>query len=88
MTSRVSNLTKSSAFMLNEIVMPSSRVIRLVRGPCAVSDKFCRTPHSLIKLPNIRHPTKDAEEGAISPTIIVTMIGNRMRVLLDTEPGL
>ena len=88
MISRVSTLTKLSACMLKEIVMPRRSVIRLVRETCAVSDRLVRTPHSLIRLPNIKKPTRDTEEGAMNPTMKVTTIGKAIRMLFGTSAGL
>ena len=85
MISRVSVLTKLSACILKEIVMPRNRVIRLARVFCAVSDMVPRTPHSRIRLPNMRKPTRETLVGAMRPTINVTTIGNAIRTLLETD---
>ena len=37
-----------------------------------------------VRLPNIRNPTRDTEAGEIRPTRKVTMMGNRIRVVLVT----
>ena len=73
-------VTKFSACILKEIVIPRSSVIKFARLFCAVSDMVPRTPHSRIRLPNIRKPTRATEVGAIMPTTIVTTIGNAIRI--------
>ena len=55
--SKVSFVTNCSARMLKEMVIPRSRVIRFARIFWAVSDRVPRTPHSRIRLPNMRNPT-------------------------------
>jgi len=84
MMSRVSNRTKASARMLKEMVMPSSSVMRLAREVCAVSERLPSTPHSRSRLPNIRNPTRETDAGEIRPTRKVTIMGNRIRVVLVT----
>ena len=64
--------------------MPSSRVIRLASSFCAVWDRLESTPHSRIRLPNIRKPTRATEEGATRPAMTETTMGNMMRRRLDT----
>ena len=49
-----------------------------------LSDKEFNTPHSRIKFPNIRKPISATERGDIIPVIIVTIIGNKIFVLLET----
>ena len=80
----VSQVTKASACIRKEIVIPSSSVIRFASVVCAVSDIVFNTPHSRIRFPNIKNPTSATEVGATSPTIIVTIIGNAMRMVLLT----
>ena len=84
----VSTRTNASARILNEIVMPSSRVIRFASSFCAVWESAGSTPHSRIRFPNIRNPTSATDAGEISPTMIVTTIGNAILVVLDTFFGL
>ena len=64
--SSVTGVKKSSAFMLNAIVMPSSRVMRFESTLLAVSERLLSTPHSLIRLPNIKKPTSAMDAGAIT----------------------
>ena len=84
----VSAVTKSSAFILNATDMPSSSVTRLARDFCAVSLRLPSTPHSLIRLPNMRKPISSALLGAMVPATTVTNIGNSTRVVPDTALGL
>ena len=77
-------LTKASARILKEIVIPRSRVIRLVSVVWAVSDSVPKTPHSLSRFPNMRKPTREMDAGAMKPTIMVTVMGNAIRTILDT----
>ena len=84
----VSIRTKASALMLKEIVIPNSSVIRFASSFCAVSDMDCSTPHSRIRFPNIRKPTRATDAGEIRPTIIVTIIGKAIFVVLETAFGL
>ena len=51
---------------------------------CAVSERESSTPHSLIKLPNIKNPTKLAAAGAIIDATSVITMGKRIFVSLDT----
>ena len=80
---RVLTFTKFSAIILNEIVIPKKSVIRFVRVFCAVSDNELSTPHSFKRFPNIRNPTRETDEGATSPAIIVMMIGKSILVVLE-----
>ena len=73
--------------MLKEIVIPRSRVIRFARIFWAVSDMVPRTPHSRIRFPNIRNPTRATDAGATSPATNVTMIGKAILVNRLTFPG-
>src|SRR5574344_1723525 len=85
MMSNVSAETNCSACMLNETLMPRSRVIKFVRAVRAVSASESSTPHSRTRLPNMRKPTSDTEAGAMSPVIMVTTTGNAMRTPFDTS---
>ena len=73
--------------MLKEIVSPRSSVIRFASTFWAVSDRVPSTPHSRIRLPNIRNPTRATDWGAASPTRKVVSMGNAIRIPLDTVPG-
>lgn len=84
----VCTVTNCSACILNEMVMPKSSVIRFARWFCAVSDMVPSTPHSRIRLPNIKKPTSATACGAMSPTIIETTIGKAIRIFLLTDCGL
>ena len=64
--------------------MPSSRVIRLASSFWAVWEREVSTPHSRIRLPNMRKPTSATEEGATRPAMTETTMGKRMRRRLDT----
>ena len=64
--------------------IPSSRVMRLARSFWAVSERVFSTPHSRIRLPNIKKPTSATDEGATSPATADTRMGKRMRVRRDT----
>ena len=74
--------------MLEAMVRPSRMVIRFARVVCAVWDRLSSLRHSRSRLPNISIPTRETEAGATSPEIIITQIGNRMRVLRETDCGL
>ena len=87
MIRRVFKVTKASACMLKEMVIPRSSVIRLARAFWAVSDSVPKTPHSRSRFPNIKKPTSATEVGAISPTIKVTTMGKAILTLRDTWPG-
>ena len=84
----VSHLINCSAFMEKEMVRPNSRVIRLARSFWAVLHRVGSTPHSRIRLPNIRKPTSATDAGATSPAITVTRMGNRIRIRRVTPWGL
>ena len=56
--------------------MPRSMVMRLASAFCAVSESESSTPHSLMRLPNIKKPTSESDAGAIMPVIKVIAIGN------------
>ena len=60
-------------------------MIRFASTFCAVSDSEFNTPHSRIRLPNIRKPTSATAFGAKMPVMIVMTMGKRMRVVLT--PG-
>ena len=83
----VCTVTNWSARMEKAMVMPSSSVMRLAKSFWAVSDRRLSTPHSRMRLPNIRKPTRETEAGATRPATKVTMMGNRMRVVLVTALG-
>ena len=55
---------------------------------CAVCEREVSTPHSRRRFPNMRKPTSETDIGATSPAMIVTIIGNRMRVVLVMLFGL
>ena len=76
----VSSLMKASACIWNAIVIPRSRVIIFENVVCAVSERDFKAPHSLKRLPNISIPTRERESGAIKPEIIVTIMGNKIRI--------
>ena len=61
--------------------------MRLENSSCAVRDSVFSTPHSRTRLPNIKKPTSATDAGAMSPTMNVTKMGNRMRVRRVTLPG-
>ena len=84
---KVSGRTNWSAFMEKEMVMPSSRVMRLARSFWAVLDRVDSTPHSRIRLPNMRKPTSATEAGATSPAITVTTMGKKIRIRRVTPWG-
>ena len=46
-----------------------------------------RTPHSLIRFPNIRNPMSERDFGATSPTTTVMTMGKRIFVFWETEWG-
>ena len=82
----VCTFRKFSARICEATVIPRRRVIRFASVPCAVSERLSRTPHSRIRLPNIRKPTSATLLGAIRPATIVMQTGNRIRAVLETLP--
>ena len=84
----VFRFTNWSARMENEIVMPSSSVMRFASVFCAVSERRSRQPHSRRRLPNIRKPTSETDIGAMKPAMMVTRIGKQMRSVRETFLGL
>jgi len=80
----VLSVMKDAACMLAATVMPSIRVIRFASTFCAVSEREPSTPHSRMRLPNIRKPTSATERGAKMPAMTVTMIGKRIFVDCET----
>ena len=68
--------------------MPRTSVMRFASMFCADSLRLFSTPHSRMRLPNMRKPMSSADLGAIAPAIIVTIIGKSMRVSFETEAGL
>ena len=82
--SRVSGRRNCSACIWQAMVMPSRMVIRLASTCWAVSDRESSTPHSRMRLPNIRKPTSATDAGATSPATTVIRMGKRMRVILET----
>ena len=56
-----------------------SRITRMfIRAFPATSDSLSVLPHSLNRLPSIRHPTSGAADGSSKQTTTVTAIGNRI----------
>lgn len=82
--SSVLNWRNSAAFILEATVIPKNRVITFASTFCAVSESELSTPHSRIRLPNMRKPISASASGANSATIIVTMMGKRIFVSLET----
>ena len=83
----VSTLKKYSACIFVAIVIPRKIVTRLASTFCAVSERLSSTPHSRIRLPNIKKPTSATLRGATNPAMTVMMIGKRMRVVFETSLG-
>ncbi len=81
--SSVCGFRNCAACMLNAMEMPRKIVIRFASTFCAVSDSEFNTPHSRIRLPNIRKPTSATAFGAKMPVMIVMTMGKRMRVVLE-----
>ena len=68
--------------------MPSTRVIRLASSFWALAERLPNTPHSRIRLPNMRKPISSALLGAMVPATTVTKMGNKIRVVPETALGL
>ena len=83
MMSSVCGFRNCTACMLNAMEMPRKIVMRFASTFCAVSDSEFNTPHSRIRLPNIRKPTSATAFGAKMPVMIVMTMGKRMRVVLE-----
>jgi hypothetical protein len=81
----VSTDTKTSAFMLADMVIPKSKVIRFAKEFCAVSDRDLKTPHSLIRFPNIKNPTKDTDAGALSRQSVYQLLTNEQQYFLKVH---
>ena len=81
---RVCRFKKYSACILDATVSPSSRVMRFASTFCAVSDRLSSTPHSRMRLPNIKKPTSATLRGTNSPATMVIMMGNRIFAVLLT----
>lgn len=81
----VSFVRKYSACIFVAIVMPKNSVIRFARIFCAVSESESKTPHSLIKLPNIKNPISATLRGETIPVIMVITIGKRIFVRLEID---
>ena len=86
--SSVSGLRNLSACIWDAMVSPRKIVTRLARTFCAVSESESSTPHSRMRLPNIRKPTSETLDGATIPVMTVMTIGKRMRVSFETDAGL
>ena len=67
------------------MVSPRKIVMRFASTFCAVSEREFRTPHSRIKLPNIKNPTRLTDAGATTPATTVVRIGKRIFVVLLTD---
>ena len=61
------------------MVIPRKRVTRFARTFCAVSERELSTPHSRIRLPNIRKPISATESGATRPAMMVRILDNYAR---------
>ena len=83
----VSQVTNSSARIWNATVSPSSSVMRLASSCWALWLRLSSTPHSRIRLPNIKNPMSSALLGAAAPASTVTRMGNKILVALDTLLG-
>ena len=63
-----------------DIVIPVPSAMKIVtvfiNAFCAVSDRRCVTPDSLIRLPNISIPSNAVIEGKIKEIRIVAAMGN------------
>ena len=64
--------------------MPRKMVMRLASTFCAVSEREFSTPHSRMRLPNIKKPTKLTDSGATAPAMMVITMGKRILVILRT----
>ena len=80
-------MTNHSAFILKLTLRPSSRVTRFASSCWADWLRLSSTPHSRMRLPNMRKPMSSALLGATAPAMMVTKMGNRMRVVFDTALG-
>ena len=80
----VSILINCAAVICPAIEMPRKMVTRFASTFCAVSERESSTPHSRMRLPNIKNPTSETAVGAKIPAMSVMMIGNRIRVVLET----
>ena len=82
---KVEEFKNLSALIWKAIVIPRKIVIKLAKTFCAVSEIELRTPHSRIRLPNIKKPISETDSGATTPAIAVIMMGNRILVSLETS---
>ena len=81
----VSRFRNLSACICMATVMPSSSVMRFAMTFCAVSESERSTPHSRMRLPNMRKPTSETDLGATKPAIIVTNTGNMILTIWGTS---
>ena len=63
---------------------PKSSVMRFASVFCAVSEREFVTPHSRMRFPNIRKPTRATDFGATMSAMIVTRIGKSILTALLT----
>jgi len=66
------------------MVRPRKSVMRFESVFCAVSERESSTPHTRMRLPNIKKPTSATLRGETMPQTAVIMIGNRIFVRLLT----
>ena len=75
---------KFSALAVAPTVRPRNMVTIFISSFCAVFESLSVTPHTLRRLPNIRHPTNGTASGTIIPTTNVTTMGKSIFSVLDT----
>ncbi|OPZ85171.1 MAG: hypothetical protein BWY74_03993 [Firmicutes bacterium ADurb.Bin419] len=81
---KVSHLKNFSAVIVEPIITPRSMVTRFASSFCAACDNLSKTPHSLIRFPNIKRPISETLSGATIPAIIVITIGNMIFTTFGT----
>ena len=86
--SSVSTRRNLSATIVPPMVMPSRIVTRLASSFWAVLLRRSSTPHSRMRLPNMRLPTSGALIGTMMPATAVTMMGKRIRASLLARSSL
>ena len=63
------------------------KAITEVNKQIKISEREFKTPHSRIRLPNIRKPISATDSGATTPAITVITIGKRIFVSFETLFG-
>ena len=80
----VCQLRKVAAVAVAPTDTPRKMVTMFISSFWTVLLRRSTTPHSRIRLPSIRQPTREAAEGTRKDTKMVTMMGNKIFSVLET----